>query len=122
MKKSLSLILLITPIILLITGCNKTDNLKGTWIAKPKDQSVYIVDYIDGKKVTRGGKSSYYLTLDGKGNYQLEMGNYNEKGTYVLKEKNITFIKEDNTISETCKVKNNELHCSKYATLYSKEK
>ncbi len=122
MKKSLSLILLITPIILLITGCNKTDNLKGTWIAKPKDQSVYIVNYIDGKPITQGGKISYYLTLDGKGNYQLEMGNYNEKGTYVLKEKNITFIKEDNTISETCKVNSNELHCNKYATLYSKEK
>lgn len=116
MKKLITVIL----IIIVTTACNnKLDGFEGTWIAYPGNQIITKVD----KEKTIGGKKAYYLKIDGKGNYTLELEQGIQKGTYIIKEDNkgVILKEEDGLISENCTLENEtELHCDRYALLYEK--
>lgn len=116
MKKLITVIL----IIIVTTACNnKLDGFEGTWIAYPRNQIITKVD----KEKTIGGKKAYYLKIDGKGNYTLELEQGIQKGTYIIKEDNkgVILKEEDGLISENCTLENEtELHCDRYALLYEK--
>lgn len=106
--------------IFLFVGCQKSDQLKGVWIADADNQYVTIVDYVDGVKITKGGKVPYYLTIDGYGGYRLEAEDYIESGTYTVDGDHVNFKDDDGFVSERCIIKDDGLHCKRYAFLYTK--
>lgn len=130
MKKKITIILtvtFITIVVLLNIIINRNDSnsnrdslskVEGTWIADGT-QYTFVIGYENGKPVYSDNSTPYYLHLDGKGNYKLEMNENVELGTYSVNEEDISFKTDDGVIMETCSLKNdNELHCNMYASLY----
>lgn len=130
MKKKLILLFIAIFVILIVLfminySNNDKNNIiakvKGVWIADGT-QYTFIIGYKDGKHIYSNNDIPFRLSFDGKGNYNLEMGEYVEIGTYSLNKANVVLKNEDGLITENCVLKNKiELHCNKYASLYIKE-
>ena len=116
MKK---LLLLTIPLLILVGCANKyVKTLTGTWVAKPKNQSVFMID----QNTTKGGKEDYYLKFKADKTFSLEMEDYKVEGTYeVSDEGKITLKDEDNLMVEKCTLMGDtQLNCENYASLYEK--
>ncbi len=131
-SKNKKIIVLLLVLMLLLTGCNSKeekdkkkqaddlDGYAGTWVSTPENQ--YSVQINETETV--GGTENYYLKLDGKGNYKLDLFNdYSEEGTYTVdKEKKQIILKYNGHEAEHCDILNkNELQCDRYAIKYVKE-
>lgn len=123
-------LILLFVLMLLVTGCNSKENktkkdknldeFAGTWVSTPENQ--YSVQINETETV--GGTENYYLKLDGKGNYKLDLFNdYNEEGTYTVdNEKQQIILKYNGHEAEHCDILNKkELRCDRYAIKYVKE-
>ncbi len=107
-------------LLLLVTACDKSDDLKGNWSAKKEDQ---IKMMLNNKGDTFGGNEDYLLECDGKGNYTLTLEEgKKENGTYQINEdKSVIFQTSDKLIKEKCTlISNNELACEYYSSKYVK--
>lgn len=124
MKKRIISILIIV-VTILMTGCNikknKSDILKGSWIATIENQRVY---QIGPNNETKGGKEDYFLECDGTGNYALRTKTQDlANASYTVSDNVVTFYDEGRQILAICKHNNKELDCnekSHYAFKYTK--
>ncbi len=133
-KKSILLIIVFILLILVIIVAiyfvkrntnesvnNQLSEVEGTWIAD-QTQYVYIIGYENGQPVYSNTDTPFYLTLDGKGNYKLEMSDIVENGTYSFNDNNLVLQNDEGLITENCQVVDKkELHCDKYASVYVKQ-
>ena len=128
MKKNKILILLIIIFIFssvlifyVINDSNTSLNLKGTWVADGT-QYQFAIGYENGEIIYADISTPFYLELDGKGNYTLNMGEYTEIGTYSFFEENLSLRNNDGLITERCEIKEDtNLYCEFYASLYIKK-
>ena len=112
MKKIVLSILIIMGV-LVITGCDKYDSLKGKWKAPIEYQKV-------------GKEEDYYLECNGKGYYDLtDKSGDLANASYKVSNTKVTFYDEGRQILAICKIKGNELDCSEksyYSFKYIKVK
>ena len=109
--------LLCGMMILVITGCgNKLDALRGDWLADIENQ-IQLTMNENGD--TFGGKNTYDLECDDRGNYTLKLNeNYAVTGTYeILDDNSITFKDKDGFLVGLCELSSDkEINCNQHAT------
>lgn len=128
MKKNKILILLIIIFILfsililyVISNSTTSSKLKGTWVADGT-QFQYVLGYENGEIIYSDTSTPFYLELDGKGNYTLNMGEQTEIGTYSFYEDKLSLRNNDGLVTERCEIKDDtKLYCEFYASLYIKK-
>lgn len=123
-------ILIISLIFILIIGLciinaiirnNPLYKVRGIWIADGT-QIQYVTGKKNGKIIFNDVSNPFYLTLDGRGNFNLDISTKIISGKYNITESNQVLLVDDSGLLRIiCKLKNDELYCNRIATKFVKK-
>ena len=122
MKKNILYFLLLSVIIILLSGCKKNTNIEKnliendlsgtTWIA---DGTQIVASTQDYDKVT-----PYYLIFLDTEHFEVLMGDYMENGTYQINEDGSFYLMSNTGMHVICNNKTDTLECNFYASKFKK--